>query len=140
MSAVELSGSEDLATGHASSDFSHAVPVEGFDPTLADGSFTLLDREGGLHRLPGLAGYRMMEIIRDFGFDIPAICGGAAACGTCHVYVEPGDMARLAEPSEEESYQLDHLLTYQPQSRLSCQIIWDRAVHDGMHVALAPKE
>lgn len=117
-----------------------AVDVEGFDPELADGSFILLDHAGRAHRLPGMNGFRLMEIIRDFGFDIAATCGGAAACGTCHVYVEPTDMARLAPRSGEETWQIDHLLNAKAASRLSCQIIWDKAQHDGLTISLAPKE
>lgn len=116
------------------------IEVTEFDPDLADGYFTLVDREGRSHRLPGLAGYRLMEIIRDFGFDIPATCGGAAACGTCHVFVAGDDITRLPVIGPEEEYQLDHLAEYRSNSRLSCQIIWDQAALDGLKVTLAPKE
>ena len=111
-----------------------------FDPDLADGAFTAVDREGRAHRLPGMNGYRLMEIMRDFGLDIPATCGGAAACGTCHVFVDPDYLGKLAPPGSEEEYQFDHFRTLQPNSRLSCQIIWDREVLDGLTVTLAPKE
>ena len=45
-----------------------------------------------------------------------------AACGTCHVYVDPAFLGRLAEPNGDEEYQLDSLINYKPNSRLSCQI------------------
>lgn len=111
-----------------------------FDDDLADGFFTVIDREGKTHRLPGMNGFRLMEIMRDFGMDIAATCGGAAACGTCHVYVDPAFLGRLSEPNGDEEYQLDSLLNYKPNSRLSCQILWDQAVLDGLTVTLGPKE
>jgi 2Fe-2S ferredoxin len=50
-------------------------------------------------------------------------CGGLAACGTCHVYVDPAWMEKTgpATPGIEQ----DMLLltdNVQPTSRLSCQI------------------
>ena len=69
----------------------------------------------------------------------PAI-GGAAACGTCHVFVEPAVMPRLAPPREEEEWQLDRLLNASPASRLACQIIWRKEVLDGVTLTLAPSE
>lgn len=50
-------------------------------------------------------------------------CGGAAACGTCHVYVDPAWAEKVgpATPGIEQ----DMLLCTdgaQPNSRLSCQI------------------
>jgi ferredoxin, 2Fe-2S len=111
-----------------------------FDADLADGAFTAIDREGRAHRLPGVNGYRLMEILRDFGLDIAATCGGAAACGTCHVYVDPFYLAKLSAPNREEEYQFDHFRALRPNSRLSCQIIWDRDALDGLTVELAPEE
>ncbi len=111
-----------------------------FDDDLADGFFTVIDRVGKAHRLPGMDGFRLMEIMRDFGMDIAATCGGAAACGTCHVYVAPAFLDRLAKPTSDEEYQLDGLVNAKPNSRLSCQLLWDRAVLDGLTVTLGPKE
>jgi ferredoxin, 2Fe-2S len=114
--------------------------TEPFDADLAEGEFTAIDREGQAHRLPGMNGFRLMEIMRDFGLDIAATCGGAAACGTCHVYVDPMYLAKLPKPGDDEEWQLDHVRALQPNSRLSCQILWDEAVLDGLTVTLGPKE
>ena len=46
------------------------------------------DQDGIRHTLEALEGFRVMEIIRDWGLDIKAECGGACACATCHVYVD----------------------------------------------------
>ena len=40
------------------------------------------DFEGVEHELEGLEGWRVMEIIRDYGLPIKAECGGACLCGT----------------------------------------------------------
>ena len=43
--------------------------------------------DGSTHRLEALEGWRVMEVIRDWGLPIKAECGGACACATCHVWV-----------------------------------------------------
>jgi len=56
---------------------------------------------------------------------IPGIdgdCGGACACATCHVYVEPEWLARLEPPSELEINMLKMAVEPKPNSRLACQI------------------
>ena len=46
--------------------------------------------DGTSHRLEALEGWRVMEVIRDWGLPIKAECGGACACATCHVWVGRG--------------------------------------------------
>jgi ferredoxin, 2Fe-2S len=111
-----------------------------FDPELADGQFTVRDRMGDLHILPGMDGYRLMEIMRDLGLPILATCGGACACGTCHVYIDAADFTRLPVACQDEEARLDELVFLQPNSRLACQLIWDRAAMDGLGLTLAPLE
>ncbi|MCC3298014.1 2Fe-2S iron-sulfur cluster-binding protein [Arthrobacter caoxuetaonis] len=54
---------------------------------------------------------------------IVAECGGSAMCATCHVYVEPGDRARLPEISAVEDEMLDCAAAEREEgSRLSCQL------------------
>lgn len=63
--------------------------------------------EGALrHHIPGIEGD----------------CGGACACGTCHVYVAPEWMDRLEPPSQLETNMLKMTVEPTSQSRLSCQI------------------
>ena len=58
--------------------------------------------------------------------DVPGIvaeCGGAAACATCHVYVDARFGARLARPTEIEDDMLESTAAQRrPESRLSCQL------------------
>jgi len=54
---------------------------------------------------------------------IDAECGGACACATCHVYVEPEWRQRAGAPEGSEADMLDYAVDVDPQrSRLSCQI------------------
>lgn len=114
-------------------------PEDLIDPDLADGWLVVHDREGGIRRLPAVEGFRVMEIMRDLGLPVPATCGGAAACGTCHVYVSEAGLPRLPPIRPDEAERLDMLLAARPNSRLSCQIIWSSAL-DGLEVTLAPLE
>ena len=47
----------------------------------------IIDYDGQEHTLEATIGFSLMEIIRDAGLDIEAICGGCCACATCHCYV-----------------------------------------------------
>ena len=93
------------------------------------------DRDGKEHKLESLEGWRVMEVIRDWGID--ADCGGACACATCHVYVDPEWTARLAPPTDEEIDMLDGAFFVEPNSRLACQILMTPEI-DGLRVTLAP--
>lgn len=71
---------------------------------IADGLSVM---EGALrHHIPGIEGD----------------CGGACACATCHVYVDPAWLPRLAPPSPLEKEMLKMAVEPNEQSRLSCQI------------------
>lgn len=98
----------------------------------------VVDREGRERRLDALEGWRVMEIIRDHGLPIKAECGGACACATCHVYVDPKWRPTLAPPTEEEEDMLDEAFEVDERSRLSCQIIMSAEL-DGLRITLAPE-
>ncbi|MGD9669328.1 MAG: 2Fe-2S iron-sulfur cluster-binding protein [Hyphomicrobiaceae bacterium] len=53
---------------------------------------------------------------------IEAECGGACACATCHVYVDPAWKEKVGSPSEMEEDMLDFAFDVREESRLSCQI------------------
>ncbi len=53
---------------------------------------------------------------------IVAECGGACACATCHVYIDPAFKALTGEASEMEQAMLDFTDGVTDESRLSCQI------------------
>ncbi len=53
---------------------------------------------------------------------IDAECGGACACATCHVYVDPSWITKTGNRGELEESMLDIACNVQANSRLSCQI------------------
>ena len=98
---------------------------------------TVTDYEGTPHRLEGIAGWRLMEVIRDHDLPIKAECGGACACATCHVYVAPEWFDKLIPANSEETMMMDDAMAVEENSRLSCQIILSPEL-EGLEVTLAP--
>ncbi len=99
------------------------------------------DRAGAEHRVDAPAGRPLMFALRD-GARLPVegLCGGCAACGTCHVYVDPAWAGRLPERQEDELQMLEVLRHFdEAASRLSCQIK-PTAAHEGLRLRLAPEE
>lgn len=95
------------------------------------------DQEGIRHTLEAVEGWRVMEIIRDWGINIKAECGGACACATCHVYVEPAFETKLYPAREDEIDMLDSAFDVRDNSRLSCQLIMSEELN-GLEITLAP--
>lgn len=62
-------------------------------------------------------------------------CGGACACATCHVYVDPDWLARTGARTVAEDGMLEFLDAVEETSRLSCQIKVT-AMLDGLIVRL----
>ncbi|SKD04338.1 2Fe-2S iron-sulfur cluster-binding protein [Paraburkholderia hospita] len=53
---------------------------------------------------------------------IDADCGGACACATCHIYVDPEWAAKLDTPASLEVDMLECAHEPDERSRLSCQV------------------
>ena len=70
---------------------------------------------------------------------IEAECGGACACATCHVYVDPDWWEKTGGPSPMEEDMLDFGYDVRPNSRLSCQIKVTEAL-DGLKVTTPEKQ
>ena len=114
-----------------------ALRVDDFadlEPAL---TILVTDRDGAEHRLPAESGWRAMEVMRDWGLNIKAECGGSCSCATCHVWVDENWFDRLRPPSEDEEDLLYSTLDKKPTSRLSCQILLNDDL-DGLKVTLAP--
>ncbi len=82
-----------------------------------------IDSAGQPREVEAEQGSTVMEAaVRNGVPEIEAECGGACACATCHVYVDPAwfEVTGKAEPMEEDM--LDFAFEVQPTSRLSCQI------------------
>jgi ferredoxin, 2Fe-2S len=104
---------------------------------LMDFTIYVTDRQGVEHSLPALEGWRLMEVIHDWGIDIKAECACACACATCHVHIAPEWAARLPQPTDEEVERLDEAFDVNDLSRLSCQILVTPAIN-GLRLKLAP--
>jgi 2Fe-2S ferredoxin len=79
---------------------------------------------GGLRRvIEAPIGVTLMEAAVQNGVQgILALCGGACACATCHVYVEAAWLPRLERREEMEEGMLECAWEPRDNSRLSCQI------------------
>jgi ferredoxin, 2Fe-2S len=97
-----------------------------------------VDREGTEHALEANEGHTMMEILRDAGLPVEAICGGQCICSTCHVYVDPEWMERLKPRADDEQVMVEDTGHYRDNSRLACQIDYSDGL-DGIRVTLAPE-
>jgi 2Fe-2S ferredoxin len=81
----------------------------------------------------------LMEPLRDMDDGVTAICGGMCSCATCHVYVDEAWQGKLPAPMSDETDMLKDLVSYRPNSRLSCQVQLGAAL-DGLRVTIAPEE
>ncbi len=96
------------------------------------------DRDGKEIEIEGRDGWTIMEMLREAGLPITAECGGACACATCHVYIDPEWVAKLNPASDMEVDMLAMALAVEPNSRLSCQLTCSEEL-DGLKVTLAPE-
>jgi 2Fe-2S ferredoxin len=79
----------------------------------------------------------LMEAARNRNIPgIAADCGGACACATCHVHIDPAWMKVVGPANAIEADMLDLSAEPTETSRLSCQIEL-RAEFDGLRVAVA---
>ena len=86
-------------------------------------NITFVEHDGTEHVVEIEEGKSLMQIAMDNGVPgIDADCGGACACGTCHVIVEKSWMNRAGSVSTEELQMLDMTPEKAETSRLSCQI------------------
>ena len=103
------------------------------------GILRVRDLSGKEHEVQAVEGWRVMEIIREHGFAIEGLCGGACACATCHVYVDDAWREATGQPEQMEEDMLDFAFDVRPSSRLSCQIKVSDAL-DGLVVRIPDKQ
>ena len=81
------------------------------------------DHSGTEREVDANVGESVMEAaVRNNIPGIDADCGGACACATCHVYVDPEFLPKTGEQEAMEQSMLDFADSVQENSRLSCQI------------------
>ena len=84
---------------------------------------TYIAHDGSTRTVDVPVGWTVMEgAIKNRIPGIDADCGGACACATCHVYVDPEWFKKLPPREEMEQSMLDFAQEVRETSRLSCQI------------------
>lgn len=101
---------------------------------------TFIQPDGTSQTVEAEVGLTVMEVAKKNVIrGIEAECGGACACATCHVYVEPEWREKAGPPNEMEEDMLDFAFDVSEQSRLSCQIRVTTAL-DGLVVRVPEKQ
>jgi 2Fe-2S ferredoxin len=97
------------------------------------------DLDGRQHELDAKPGEVLMELLREQDWGVAALCGGMCSCATCHVFIEEEWLDSFPPKDSDEEELLEILDSFQPNSRLSCQLHL-QPVHDGLVLVLAPEE
>ncbi|MFE5708429.1 (2Fe-2S)-binding protein [Rhodococcus sp. ACS1] len=97
--------------------------------------------QGEAHTLEAEPGTSVMEIaVQDGVPGIVAECGGAGACATCHIYIDPEYADRVGPPGDLEDDMLDGTMAERRNtSRLACQIEFHHGL-DGLRIEIAPEQ
>jgi ferredoxin, 2Fe-2S len=95
---------------------------------------------GGRREIDAPLDVTLMEAARQHGVQgVVAQCGGACACATCHVYIDPPWLSRLEPREEMEEGMLETAWEPRANSRLSCQI-HITADLDGLEVSVPQRQ
>jgi len=90
------------------------------------------------HTIEAKIGQTLLDIAKENAIDeIEGACGGAMACSTCHVIVDPSWYGKLPSPAMDETDMLDLASGLTKTSRLGCQIRLTEAL-DGLTVRVPP--
>ncbi|GGT65939.1 2Fe-2S iron-sulfur cluster-binding protein [Streptomyces atratus] len=93
--------------------------------------------DGSRTELAVRSGARLMPSLKAAELGVLGLCGGNAACGTCHVYVDAPWHDRLPAPDADEADMLDDLDSRRIDSRLACQLRFTEQL-DGLGLTVAP--
>ena len=101
---------------------------------------TFIQPDGKSQSVAAESGMTAMEAAKkNLIAGIEAECGGACACATCHVYVDPQWQAKTGKPESMEEDMLDFAFDVRAESRLSCQIKVTDAL-DGLVLRIPAKQ
>lgn len=84
---------------------------------------TFIEHDGKRHEVDADDSSSIMQVALDNM--IPGIvgdCGGCCSCGTCHAYIAPDFLDRMAPAAADERDLLEGALDVEPGSRLTCQV------------------
>ncbi len=85
---------------------------------------TFIEFNGQEHEVDVDSGVSLMEAATSN--DVPGIdadCGGACACATCHIMVEPEWQDKVGERHQAEEGMLALAVDVAANSRLACQVV-----------------
>jgi len=101
---------------------------------------TYVEFNGTQHSIDVPPGQSVMEgAVRNGVPGIDADCGGNCACATCHVYVDPAWVPKVAGPEDSEKSMLEFVRGAEANSRLSCQMAVTEAL-DGLVVKMPERQ
>jgi 2Fe-2S ferredoxin len=84
---------------------------------------TYIQHSGAAREVEARDGLSLMEVAVKNGVPgIDADCGGACACATCHIYVDPAWLPSVGERTDMEQSMLEFAEGVETNSRLACQI------------------
>ncbi|MBR9814691.1 2Fe-2S iron-sulfur cluster-binding protein [Abyssibacter profundi] len=100
------------------------------------GKITYIEHDNTEHEVELVVGSTLMDTaVNNAVPGIDGDCGGACACGTCHLIVSDEWLGRLGEPGSDELQLLDMTPERCKTSRLGCQVEVTEAM-DGLIVRL----
>ncbi|MCK9502947.1 MAG: 2Fe-2S iron-sulfur cluster-binding protein [Porticoccaceae bacterium] len=104
-------------------------------------SITYVDSDNNVRVVDVAPGVSVMAGARANGVpEIESDCGGVCTCAACHVHVDPKWLEKTGVASKIEKGLLSLQETWQPNSRLSCQITISEEL-DGLVIrTLRPEE
>ena len=102
-------------------------------------NISVKDLDGQVHEIQAREGDSLMEVLREYEWGVPAICGGLCSCGTCHVYLDTQWLDRFQQPDPDEQDLLGVFDSAEDNSRLSCQL-YLQAGHNGLKLVIATDE
>ena len=96
-----------------------------------------VDQSGSVRDVDATEGETLMEAAVAAEVEgILAECGGGCACGTCHVYVDEGQLELVGDADFMERAMLDLAEDPRPNSRLCCQITVEGGM-EGLRLTVA---
>ena len=97
------------------------------------------DRDGTKYELEARERASLMEILRQAGLSIDALCSGSCQCATCHVFIEEPWLGKLKPRTDFEIATLEgEGSELRANSRLACQIRWQDDL-TGIVLTVAPE-